>query len=318
VPVAINVLANDSDPDADPLTITAVGAAGNGLAEITGSAVTYTPTPSFVGTDVFTYTISDGALTATARVTVTVNAVNEAPIAVDDMAETDEETAVVIDVLANDGDPDADPLAIVAVGAAGNGTAVIDNGVVVYTPTVGFVGTDVFTYTISDGSLTASARVTVTVHQVDWSLFLPVVINRAVFAPDLVVSELAVTADDVTIRIENVGNTAVTSEFWVDLYVNPAPPPTAVNQTWQMLAEEGVVWGVVDVSGLTPGGSMTLNLAHPALYEEYTDFAGSFRSGDLIYVQVDSANRDVGTGSVYERHEMMGEAYNNIVQGVVP
>ena len=84
--VGINVLANDSDPDGDTLSVTGTsGGAGSatlvagrspahGLVSFTPTSVVYTPTATFVGTDTFTYTITDGALTATATVTVTVAA----------------------------------------------------------------------------------------------------------------------------------------------------------------------------------------------------------------------------------------------------
>jgi CSLREA domain-containing protein len=70
----IDVLANDSDPDVDPLTITAVtqGASG-GVVSTDGSSISYTPGLNFLGTDTFTYTIDDGhGETDTATVTVTV------------------------------------------------------------------------------------------------------------------------------------------------------------------------------------------------------------------------------------------------------
>jgi hypothetical protein len=75
VPVSVPVAANDSDPDGDPLTVTAVGPAGNGAAaiEASGTSVRYTPAPGFAGTDAFGYTVSDGhGGTASATVTVTV------------------------------------------------------------------------------------------------------------------------------------------------------------------------------------------------------------------------------------------------------
>ncbi|MCA9982436.1 MAG: cadherin-like domain-containing protein, partial [Anaerolineales bacterium] len=86
--------------------------------------------------------------------------------AVDDTAVTDQNTAVNINVLDNDSDPDNDPLSISAVGATTNGgTAVISNTQVTYTPATDFTGTDTFTYTISDGDLTDSATVTVIVSE---------------------------------------------------------------------------------------------------------------------------------------------------------
>jgi uncharacterized protein len=79
----INVLANDTDPDQDPLTVTAVTQGANGAVAITnnGADVSYTPNINFNGSDSFTYTISDGnGGEDTATVTVTINAVNDAPV----------------------------------------------------------------------------------------------------------------------------------------------------------------------------------------------------------------------------------------------
>jgi hypothetical protein len=71
-PVLIDVLANDSDPDADPLSIIAVTAPGFGSAVVSGGSILYTPGGNFPGVDTFSYTISDGrGGTDTAVVTVT-------------------------------------------------------------------------------------------------------------------------------------------------------------------------------------------------------------------------------------------------------
>jgi subtilisin-like proprotein convertase family protein len=87
------------------------------------------------------------------------------PDAVDDSATTDMDTPVTIDVLANDTDPENDPLGVTSVGTASNG-AVIDHGdgTVTYTPNTGYTGPDSFSYTISDGNGGEdTATVTVTV-----------------------------------------------------------------------------------------------------------------------------------------------------------
>ncbi len=89
---------------------------------------------------------------------------NAPPVAVDDTASTEEETAVTIPVLANDSDPEGQVLTLIAVSSPANGTAVISEPSVVYTPAAGFVGTDSFTYTLRDpGSLEDTATVVVTV-----------------------------------------------------------------------------------------------------------------------------------------------------------
>ena len=110
----IDVLANDSDPDNDTLTITAVSTPMHGTAVISAGGVSYTPMAGYSGSDSFTYTISDGrGGTATASVNVTVNPAaesNQAPVAVDDDGGVLKGLRTDIDVLANDSDPDGDPL----------------------------------------------------------------------------------------------------------------------------------------------------------------------------------------------------------------
>src|SRR6185295_3342444 len=95
IPVTINVLANDNDPEGAALTVTSVSDPANGSAVNNGNGtITYTPDPGFNGAnDSFTYVVSDGALTDQATVTVTVNAAppppNQPPVAGDDAATTD-------------------------------------------------------------------------------------------------------------------------------------------------------------------------------------------------------------------------------------
>ena len=88
--VSIAVLANDTDPDGDPLTVTGVGTPAHGSAVVNANGtITYTPAANYTGADSFTYTISDGqGGSATATVSVTVTAANDAPVAVNDAATT--------------------------------------------------------------------------------------------------------------------------------------------------------------------------------------------------------------------------------------
>ncbi|MGE2832333.1 Ig-like domain-containing protein [Mycobacterium sp. SMC-4] len=162
-PVVVGVLANDTDADADTLTITQVSTPLQGTVTIDGGNLTYTPVAGYHGTASFTYTVTDGELTDTAIVSVTVTPVNEAPVAVADSATTAEDSPIAVDVLANDTDPDGNTLTISAVGAPSHGTAVIADGKITYTPTTGYHGADSFTYTVSDGTLTDTAIVTISV-----------------------------------------------------------------------------------------------------------------------------------------------------------
>ncbi|HNR91094.1 MAG TPA: Ig-like domain-containing protein [Dokdonella sp.] len=164
----IAVLANDSDPDGDALTITAVSTPAHGSATIGAGGITYTPAPGYAGADSFTYTISDGrGGTATATVSITVGAANRPPIAVNDNAAALKGYDTYIDVLGNDSDPDGDNLTITAVEHTGPGNAVITietGNMIHYQSIPGFAGIDHFTYTVSDGrGGTATATVTVLV-----------------------------------------------------------------------------------------------------------------------------------------------------------
>ncbi|HEX9637847.1 MAG TPA: Ig-like domain-containing protein [Acidobacteriota bacterium] len=171
-PVVIGLLANDSDANGDPLTVTEVTAPMHGTVVNNGDGtVTYTPAPDFFSPpdDSFQYTVCDpGGLCAQASVHVTVNPVNDAPVANDDSATTPQDTPVTVDVLGNDSDPEGDSLAVVSVSDPPHGTAVNNgDGTVTYTPDPGFFSPpdDSFEYTVSDGGLTDTATVTVTVTQ---------------------------------------------------------------------------------------------------------------------------------------------------------
>ncbi len=169
--VAINVLGNDTDVDKDSLSIIDFTQPANGMVTRgSNGQLIYTSKGDACGLDdTFEYTISDGnGGTDTATVTVSVEGAvdpkNTAPIAVNDSA-TAVCSAITIDVLDNDSDPDGDALSILSVSDANLGTAKAVGGMIVYTPnpnTCGKGGSDTFTYTISDGNgNTASASVNI-------------------------------------------------------------------------------------------------------------------------------------------------------------
>ncbi|MEQ8674682.1 MAG: cadherin-like domain-containing protein [Aggregatilineales bacterium] len=170
-PVTVNVLNNDSDSDGNSLTVTSIiqGSSGNAVIN-DNNTVTFTPFPGILGglTPAFSYIISDGnGGTAQAPVNITVNSANNPPIAVDDVATTLLNTPITIDVLANDIEPDGNPRIVESVTPPANGVAnvTVGGGSVDYVPNSGFIGTDIFQYTMSDGNgLTSSATVTVHVN----------------------------------------------------------------------------------------------------------------------------------------------------------
>ncbi len=171
---ASTLLSNDSDPDGDTLSVTAVGGAVNGTVALSAdkAAVTYTHDGSETTTGSFTYTLSDGSATATGTVSVTVTAVNDAPVAVNDTATVAEGGSVAIaasTLLSNDSDPDGDTLSVTVVGGAVNGAVALsaDKATVTYTHDGSETSTGSFTYTLSDGSATATGTVSVTVTAVN-------------------------------------------------------------------------------------------------------------------------------------------------------
>ncbi len=166
-PVTIDVLGNDSDADHDPLEVSSASpAAAHGAVTCTDSDCTYAPEPGYLGPDSFDYTISDyNGGSASATVSVAVVAPNQPPVARDDSASTRADTAVVIDVLANDGDPDGDLLSIDSPNpTATHGTVTCTAAICTYTPASGYDGADAFSYTVSDGhGHSAGAAVTISI-----------------------------------------------------------------------------------------------------------------------------------------------------------
>ena len=105
-----------------------------------------------------------GVINADEAVLSILPAGNRPPVAVNDTAGTSAGTAVTVDVLANDSDPDTDALSVTAAGQGANGATTVNaDDTVTYTPDAGFSGTDTFSYTVSDGSLSDTGTVTVTV-----------------------------------------------------------------------------------------------------------------------------------------------------------
>ena len=186
--VTVDVITG-ADPEehvGDVVTVTEVTQPQHGTVTVNGGTLTYTPNANFHGTDTFSYTISDedsplhihglrglwGVLTGgdalhteTVTVAVTVEAVADAPVAVDDDVSVGEDSGPsVIDVLGNDSAVEGDELTVTGVGAAENGTVSLVDGVLTYTPDADFTGADSFTYTVSDdngGTATATVHVTV-------------------------------------------------------------------------------------------------------------------------------------------------------------
>ncbi|HCE1624299.1 TPA: tandem-95 repeat protein, partial [Vibrio parahaemolyticus] len=169
-PTIINVLGNDTFESTDKVvSLDADNGPKNGTVIVNNDGtVTYTPDDNYVGEDTFTYIVTSGGMSESTTVEVNVTPVNDAPVAKDDIATTQEDTAVTIDVLPNDTDVDGDKLSIQsATVPEAQGKVEIVDGKLVFTPAENFNGDAEITYTVTDGSLTDQATVKVTVNAVN-------------------------------------------------------------------------------------------------------------------------------------------------------
>jgi hypothetical protein len=244
VPVTLNLVANDNDPDNNtPLSITALSpVVGGGTVALSGtSAVVYTP-PAVVTaplTATFTYKAQDAkGLVSTTAATVTVTVIpplNQVPVGVADSIATQGPAAVVINVLGNDSDPDGNgPLAVASVSSppAGLGGTTTNGTTVTYTPPPVILApfTTTFTYVARDSLGALSAPVTVTVQ----------------VSPPLVLEVFNVTAASVTARAGN-------------------------RFTWNFTGTSSTIPGnTVTVQVTTPTGLVTLGTANVAITGRWT------------------------------------------------
>ncbi|EHH2480965.1 tandem-95 repeat protein [Vibrio parahaemolyticus] len=217
-PTIINVLGNDTFEGKDKVvSLDAENGPKNGTVIVNNDGtVTYTPDDNYVGKDTFTYVVTSGGVSESTTVEVNVTPVNDAPVAKDDIATTQEDTAVTIDVLPNDTDADGDKLSIESASVPKEqGTVEVVDGKLVFTPAENFNGDAEITYTVTDGALTDQAKVTVTVNPVDDAPTIKVdaveSITEDAVSTDTVVATLEVAdtdtpEDQLTVSLENNSN----------------------------------------------------------------------------------------------------------------
>jgi large repetitive protein len=166
-PTTFNPTANDTDPDNNPLSVVSFTQPENGNVQFAGANLQFIPVSGFVGDTTFDYTISDGQAEATGRVTirVTAQALPDPPTANDDVATTNQDKPVVIDVLSNDRDSQGGRPTLDGRPNCQAGTCEITSeNTIKYTPPPGQTGTFPFSYTVRDrAGRTDGARVAVRV-----------------------------------------------------------------------------------------------------------------------------------------------------------
>ncbi|MBE4296125.1 tandem-95 repeat protein, partial [Vibrio parahaemolyticus] len=217
-PTIIKVLGNDTfEGDDKVVSLDTNNGPANGTVSVNpDGSVTYTPNDNYHGTDSFTYIVTSGGVSESTTVEVNVTPVNDAPVAKDDIATTQEDTAVTIDVLPNDSDVDGDKLSIQsATVPEAQGKVEIVDGKLVFTPAENFNGDAEITYTVTDGQLADEAKVTVTVNPVNNAPTIKVdaveSITENAVSTDTVVATLTVRDTDtpedrLTVSLENNSN----------------------------------------------------------------------------------------------------------------
>ncbi len=217
-PTIIKVLGNDTfEGDGKVVSLDINNGPANGTVSVNpDGSVTYTPNDNYVGTDSFTYIVTSGGVSESTTVSVDVTPVNDAPVAKDDIATTQEDTAVTIDVLPNDSDVDGDKLSIESASVPKEqGTVEVVNGKLVFTPAENFNGDAEITYTVTDGQLTDEAKVTVTVNPVNDAPTIKVdavesitedAVNTDTVVATLTVRDTDTPEDQLTVSLENNSN----------------------------------------------------------------------------------------------------------------
>jgi VCBS repeat-containing protein len=251
---APGLVANDGDVDGDTLTARLSGGPAHGTATVNGDgSFTYTPAANYHGPDSFTYRVRDAVADSNlATVFLTVVAVNDAPLAVDDQYSTNEDTTLTITapgVRGNDTDVDGDLLTTHVVTMPSHGTLTLNaDGSFSYTPALDYRGQDGFTYRANDGTVDSNeATVTITV---------------------VPVNDPPVAADD----------TYATAE---DSVLTVAAPGVKANDT----DSDGDAF-TVRVIGQPAHGSVALNGDGSFTYTPAADFHGTdtftYRANDIV------------------------------------
>ena len=202
----------------------------------------------------FTYRVSDGVLSVEQTATLTITGVNDAPVAADDEASTVGMTPVLIDVLANDGDPDGDTLTVAVATDPQFGTAVVEGNQIRYTANENVARTDTFTYTISDG-IADPVEATVTVNVLEENL--PPTVG------DPIVANFTEDTGEQTLELLNGAEDPNGDSLnVVDLQISPGSPlgvsviggtVTVDTDVYQFLAEGEVTDPITFTYGVTDG-----------------------------------------------------------------
>jgi large repetitive protein len=293
MPFAVDVLANDTDIDNNMntanLIIVGNPAKGTAVVEANGT-ISYSPEKDFTGEDSFTYQVEDeaGAKSNVATVTITVINVNDPPVAVDDVATTDENVAIDIDILKNDFDIDNAIVAssVTLTSNPAHGTVVVQaSGHVTYTPQVDFIGIDVFTYTIEDekGLISEPASVSVTVIEVE---------NKAPNAVDDAIENSSLSPIAIDVLANDYDDDNDHADLILTSVTSPGSGTVHISDGKVIYTPAGMInttvtfsYTIQDPSGLTDEAIVTIENLYPPLMVSEGFSPNSDNNNDTWYIQ---------------------------------
>ncbi|PSQ49529.1 hypothetical protein BRD19_03625 [Halobacteriales archaeon SW_7_65_23] len=312
-----------SDPDDSSLSYSIASAPSNGTVSVSGDGFTYTPDSDYAGSDSFTYEVSDDdGATDMATVTITVNAINDAPIAANDSYTVDEDGTLSVSeangTLANDTDPDSGALSATLASDVSNGSLTLyANGSLTYTPDDGFTGTDSFTYEITDGN-GGSDTATVT-------------FNVTATATSQLDQDEYVLESDSGQTITGTSTKAAGSEVTVRIESEDLNNPFVDRQTVSV-ESDGTFSAEFDVSSLPEGTNLTVQLfnsngneidtatariAQPASFEvSNLDAPSTAVIGDTVTVTADVTNTGDVEGTTDVEYVFAGDVISELTQSV--
>lgn len=256
---ALSITLSGTDTDNDAITYTLVSQPANGSLSGVAPSLTYTPTSNFNGTDSFAFKVNDGTEdSVNADVTITVNSVNDVPVATTQTISTDEDLAVAVTLAASDTESDSLTFSIVSspVNGAISGTA--PN--LTYTPESGFFGSDSFTYKANDGTADSSAAtVTITVIEVNEP---PTAGDNDALVPANRFVDLAVLANDsdvesATLTIQSMSSASNGLATLLDAQTIRYTPNA------DYVGSDTLTYTVVDGGGATDTATITLTVIQP-------------------------------------------------------
>jgi Ca2+-binding RTX toxin-like protein/plastocyanin len=303
------------DPDGDNVTITGATDPAHGTATCSSLSCTYTPDTDYLGPDSFDYTVSDGALTDTATISISVEE-NQPPDAQDDEYTVLPTTAGrTLSVLDNDFDPESDPLTITAVQnpTTAGGSVTCNATVCTYVPPPGNASGDSFTYTISDGEDTDTA--TVTIALVDCPNPEPafggglVTGHQWIECPAVEANGVVTTSPTTIMSVDADGGFVMTSGS----VANTAGPNDSTGTTagWGTSVRGARDVSIVRLDLQVPSGAECLAFDFTFGSEEYPEFVGSFN--DAFLAELDTSSWSMIGNDITAPHNFALDSEDGVV-----